>query len=90
MTLEPYGPERLDELTLRLLDVCSKLRGMARRSRDEQLGAVALHDKKALDWIARLEEWAHKTEADLEVQVLKTRGQRKALSMRSSETKSGS
>jgi hypothetical protein len=88
MTLEPYGPERLDELALRLLDVCAKLRGMARRSRDEQLGAILLHDKKALDWIARLEEWAHKTEADLEVQVLKARGQRKALAMRNAEAKS--
>jgi len=88
MTLEPYGPERLDELTLRLLDVCAQLRGMARRSRDEQLGVVSLHGKKALDWIARLEEWAHKTEADLEVQVMKARGQRKALAMRGSEAKS--
>ncbi len=61
---------------------------MARRSRDEQLGVVSLHDKKALDWIARLEEWAHKTEADLEVQVRKAQGQRKALSMRNSEAQS--
>jgi hypothetical protein len=48
---------------------------------------VSLHDKKALDWIARLEEWAHKTAGDLEVQVLKARGQRKALAMRPAEPK---
>jgi hypothetical protein len=35
-----------------------------------------LHDRKALDWIARREEWAHKMAADLEVQALKSRGQR--------------
>lgn len=85
MTLEAYTPERLDELALRTLDVCSRLRIMARRSRDAELATFSLHDKKALEWLARLEEWAQKTESDLEVQVLKARGQRKALSMRSSK-----
>ena len=85
MTLEAYTPERLDELALRTLDVCSRLRIIARRSREAELATFALHDKKALEWLARLEEWAHKTEADLEVQVLKSRGQRKALSLRNSK-----
>lgn len=89
MTLEAYGPDRLDQLALRLLDVCAQLRGMARRSREEQLGTVALHDKKALEWIARLEEWSVKTAADLEVQVHKTSGQRKAQAvLRSADARS--
>jgi hypothetical protein len=84
MTLEAYSPERLDELALRALDVCCRLRRMAQRSRREELGIVSLHDKKALEWLAKLEEWADKTEADLEVQVLRSRGQRKALAVRMS------
>lgn len=86
MTREPYGPERLDELALRLLDVCAQLRGMARRSRAEQLEAVEMHDKKALEWIAKLEQWALKAANDLDLQVHRKGGQRKSQALRHFES----
>ncbi len=79
MTLDPYTPDRLDELALRVLDVCSQLRGMARRARDEQLAQFALHDKKALEWLARLEEWRHKSGADFELTLVRNRGVQRAV-----------
>ncbi len=83
MTLEPYDPQRLDQFTLRVLDLCVRLRKLAQRSREEQITHLPLHDKKALEWIDKLEEWAHKAEADLELTVLKNRGARRADAARS-------
>ena len=82
MTLESYSPDELDQLALRALDVCGRLRQLAQSSRAEDLTTITLHDKKALEWLSKLEEWVHKTEADLAVQVLKNRGRRKAMSLR--------
>lgn len=78
MTLEPYSPERLDQLSLRFLDICLGLRQMARRSREEQLEAFALHDKKPLEWLARLDDWLGRAEAEFDLAVAKNRGARKA------------
>ncbi len=85
MTLESYSPDELDQLALRALDVCARLRQFAQTSRSEELGAVELHEKKALEWLGRLEEWLQKTEADLAVQTLKNRGRKKANAMRAKE-----
>ena len=82
MTLESYGPERLDGVSLRLLDLCSRLRAMARRAREAELAGVELNDKKALDWLGRLEEWTRKSEADLELALLKRRGEKRAAGMK--------
>jgi hypothetical protein len=82
MTIEAYTPDEIDQLALRALDFCGCLRRMAERGRREELATIALHDKKALEWLGKLEEWAQKTEADLGLQALKAQGQRKALSMR--------
>jgi hypothetical protein len=79
MTLDPYTPDRLDEVALRLLDVCSLLRSMARRARDEQLPEFALHDKKALEWLGNLEEWAHKSVTDFEHSLIRHRGTQRAI-----------
>jgi hypothetical protein len=57
MTLEAYDPDRLDLLALRLLDVCGRVRVLAGRCRDEELSSVTLHDRKALEWIDKLEDW---------------------------------
>jgi hypothetical protein len=53
------------------------VRQMAGRSREHGIADVALHDKKALEWCTNLEQWAHKTRADLEVRVLQDRGRRR-------------
>jgi hypothetical protein len=79
MTLDPYTPDRLDELALRVLDVCSQLRLMARRARDEHLPEFALHYKKALEWLAKLEEWAQKSGADFELTLVRNRGTQRAI-----------
>ncbi|HTU24318.1 MAG TPA: hypothetical protein VMF30_02900 [Pirellulales bacterium] len=78
MTLHPYTPERLDQLALRVFDVCSRLRGMAIRVRGEAIEEFQLHDKKALEWLAHLEEWAQKSEHDIELALHRKRGSRRA------------
>ena len=78
MTLVPYKPDRLDEVALRLLDLCSQLRGMARQARNEKLEEFPLHDKKALEWLSRLEDWARKSETDFELALVRNRGTRRA------------
>lgn len=79
MTLESYDPDRLDGVALRLLDLCTQVRSMACRARTADLPALELNDKKALEWLGRLEEWTRKSEADLEFALLKRRGQQRAM-----------
>ncbi len=81
MTLDPYTPDRLDQLALRVLDISSQFRGMARRAREEELAQFALHDKKALEWLAKLEEWAHKSTAEFELASVRNRGAQRAVKM---------
>lgn len=78
MTLEAYDSDRLDALALRTLDLCARLRNLARTSREEQLPAVELHDRKALEWLEKLEEWAIGAEAELHRRVQLGRGARHA------------
>jgi hypothetical protein len=78
MTLEPYTPQQLDDLALRALDLTSMLRTMAISMRTEEVDSFVVHDRKALEWIAKLEEWCQKTEAGLEVAVRRNRGARRA------------
>jgi hypothetical protein len=70
MTLQPYDPQKLDQLSLRLLDLAASVRQMAIRSREYGIADLALHDKKALEWCIKMEQWTHKTQADLEVRIL--------------------
>jgi hypothetical protein len=81
MTLKSYDADRLDALSLRVLDVCVQLRHLALTARQEQLSGVELHDRKALEWIEKLEGWAIGAAADLNGQVLKARGLRHAAAM---------
>jgi hypothetical protein len=78
MTLVPYDPDRLDALSLRTLDLCARLRNLARTSREEQLPTVDLHDRKALEWLEKLEEWAISAEAELHRRVQLAKGTRLA------------
>ena len=79
MTLQPYDTDRLDQLALKVLDVSCSLRAMAARLREEQPSGFALHDRKALYWIERLEHWARKSEVELEMASIRQRGARKAM-----------
>ena len=78
MTLQPYGPDRLDGLALRAFDIASILRSMAEECRAREIDSVDLHDKKSLEWIARLDQWAHDAEAKFQMQLIKDRGSKKA------------
>ncbi len=85
MTLETYDPDRFNELALRLMDLTGQLRRIAIRSQQEGLDPLPLNDKKALEWLGKLEEWVLKTEQEVERQSYKALGQRKALAMRRSK-----
>ena len=89
MTLERYDPDRLDALSLRVLDICVHLRNVARTARDEQLPAIDLHDRKALEWLEKLELWAIEAEANVNGQVMKARGTRLGRSMTSESRQRG-
>jgi hypothetical protein len=77
MTLQTYNPHELDQFALSLLDLAALVRQMAQRSREEGIADLPLHDKKALEWSAKLEQWAHKTRADLEMRILQNRAERR-------------
>ena len=78
MTLETYEPARIDALSLRLLDVAVALRQISRLARDEGLDEVPLHDRKAQEWLARLEEWAHDADARVRRAALSRRAHDRA------------
>ena len=77
MTLQPYGPQQLDSLALRLLDMAAIVREMANRSREHGIADLALHDKKALESCVKLEQWANKIRADLDVRILQDKAVRR-------------
>jgi len=79
MTLELYTPEKLDQLALQLLDLAAVLRSMANRSREQAITDLAIHDKKALEWLASLDHWAHKAQAEVELRVRQAMAERRAL-----------
>ena len=79
MTLQPYTPEKLDLLALRLLDLAAMMRQMSNESREYQIEDLALHDKKAHEWCSNLERWAHKARAELQMKVIDARASRRAL-----------
>ena len=80
MTLRIYDPSKLDQFSLRLLDLASIVRQMANRSREHGIEDLPMHDKKALEWCAKLEQWAHKTQTDLEVKILQDRAEKRGRS----------
>jgi hypothetical protein len=77
MTLQIYDPNQLDQLALHLLDLAGSIRQMANRSREHGVADLVLHDKKALEWCAKLEQWTHKIQADLEVKILQDRAEKR-------------
>jgi hypothetical protein len=77
MTLQTYDPQKLDQLALRLLDLAATVRQMANHSREYGIADLVLHDKKALEWCLKLEQWARKTRADLEVRVLQEKAEQR-------------
>jgi hypothetical protein len=87
MTLIPFTPDRLDSLALRLLDLSSALRGMSKRCRAEGLEHFNLHDKKAAEWLARLEHWTDEALIRFDSAVHRHRGAQLARQLTSSRRK---
>jgi hypothetical protein len=78
MTLEAYDADRLDQLALRMLDSCGRVRDMARQSRDEGLENLQLHDRKALEYLSQIEQWLYKAEAEVKSAAIRHHGRRHA------------
>ena len=81
MTLQPYSPEKLDQFALQLLDLAAIMRQMANRGREHRISDLALHDKKAQEWCTKLEHWAHRIQAEMEMKIVQARAERRALSV---------
>jgi hypothetical protein len=80
MTLQPYDPRKLDQFALQLLDIAAIMREMANESREHRVAELTLHDKKAREWCANLEDWAHKARSDLDGRIRQARAKRRAIS----------
>ena len=78
MTLISYDADDLDQLALRLFDLAAVLRRMSTTSRDHATGQFKMHDKKALEWLSQLEEWAQRGAGELEVEIVRQKAQRRA------------
>jgi hypothetical protein len=78
MTLEQYNHEKLDALSLRLVDLASIFRRMSVDCRENDLDGFALHDKKALEWLIKLDDWARECEGRLQTQLVKQKAQMRA------------
>jgi hypothetical protein len=87
MTLEPYNSDGLDRMSLRVLDLCTRLRSLAQKSREEQLPPVKLHDRKALEWLDKLEDWLLQAEAEVKRLARKNEGQRYAREKQATRSK---
>ncbi len=78
MTLEPYNAEKLDRLVLRLGDISAEMRRIGRVAAELPDVPLALHDRKALEWIGQLEQWAAECRARAELAALVQKGARNA------------
>ena len=83
MTLANYTAGQLDELALRLLDIAAIFREMAVQSRQQEIEPLPLHDRKAQEWCDRLEHWAHRARAEMDVKMRMVRATRRAHSIES-------
>ncbi|MEX2188565.1 MAG: hypothetical protein WD875_17285 [Pirellulales bacterium] len=78
MTLIPYQSDQFDRLALRFLDLAATFREIAQRSRDDGIEQVAVHDKKANEWLNKLEFWAEEARQRFELAAMRNLGARKA------------
>jgi hypothetical protein len=78
MTLVPYNADRLDETALRILDIAARVRKMASIMRREPDVDLAIHEKKAAEWLAHLERWAAESQAKLDLALVLQAGTKRA------------
>ena len=79
MTLQTYSVERMDELSLRMLDLAAAMRQTAVLCRENDMEDFPLHDKKALEWLAQLEQWCHEGVGKVQAHVVSQKAVQRAL-----------
>lgn len=78
MTLIPYDSAKFDDLALRFLDLAATCRQIAKRSREIGIEQTQVHDKKASEWLEKLELWTEEARQRCEMAVVKAQGARRA------------
>jgi hypothetical protein len=78
MTLIPYQSDQFDRLALRFLDLAAIFRQIAQRSREDGIEQIAVHDKKANEWLNKLEFWAEEARQRSELAAMRNLGAKKA------------
>jgi hypothetical protein len=56
---------------------------MAVRSREQEVESLPLHDRKAQEWCDKLEHWARRAQADVDVKIRMARAARRAQAIES-------
>ena len=59
MTLATYDADKLDLLAGRLLDLACEFRTAANALRCEDIETIVIQDRKAMEWLKRLEQWTN-------------------------------
>jgi len=57
-----------------MLDLGTRFRRLGKRLEESEIEDIYLNDRKALEWLSRLEQWASKCERELELKLLKHEG----------------
>jgi hypothetical protein len=89
MTLEVYSPERFDALALRLLDIACDVREIADLVRENNLTTLPVHDKKANEFLSKLEDWTSDVIGRCQAATLKQRATRRAFEMEDTDDEKG-
>lgn len=79
MTLQTYSIERIDELALRMLDLSALMRQISNQCRENDMDSFPLHDKKALEWLAQLEQWALEGNGKVQAAILSQKAVQRAM-----------
>lgn len=89
MTLQPHTPQHLDTLALEVLDLASSLRKMSIIMQENEIESLPLHGRKPSEWLAKLTEWSHKNEAELQRELLHRQAIRRAEATTAQQSKAG-
>lgn len=73
MTLKSYPPAQLEDLAWRFFDLAATLRKMAKDCQSQGITGLDLHDKKPSEWLANLQDWTDRAQAELDVRLIRAR-----------------
>lgn len=78
MTKSRYDGDRFEKLALRLFELAGTMKALAQTTREEQLTQLELHDRKAQEWLGKLESWAKAARRKARDETLREIGARHA------------